>query len=387
MSSAVAIAEELASSVLLPNASGVDRSGEFPRASIDAIRKAGLLALMVPAELGGLGATTHEFSRIMRVFGGACASTAMIFLMHVTSVSPLVAHFNDRQRARFLSRVISGEWLVTEAISEPGSGSQWWSLSSTATKVESGYQLRAHKSWATTAGYADLYVVSTRAPDAVDDRQHAVFVVEGTSPGISFGEWRGLGLAGNMSSWMKFDCVVDSDSLVFGKGSDGLRLYNEANQPLYHLGLSSVYLGVAEAAVKATVDRIRARKYDSDAAGFGNDLSDYPIAQAHVGSVAIRLLQVEGAVSLLATLMMKGEAFELIAVKMTATKVVSAEAVVAICRECMLACGGSSYVRELLPVERHMRDALAGSLMGPNDDFCKMKIGRMILKEESYHVL
>ncbi|SEH40714.1 acyl-CoA dehydrogenase family protein [Tardiphaga sp. OK245] len=387
MNRAIAVAEELAHSVLRPNAPLVDRAGDFPRISIDAIRDSELLGLMIPIELGGLGASTMEFSQVMRTLGNACASTAMIFLMHVTSVSPLVAHFRQAQRDRFLSRIVAGKCLVTEAISEPGSGSQWWSLSSTAEAIGSGYRIRADKSWATTAGHADLYVVSTRAPGAESDRDHAVFVVDANLPGISFGSWSGLGLSGNMSTWMRFDTLVDNDALVFGKGSDGLRQYNEANQPIYHLGLSSIYLGIAEAARDATIERVRNRKYHADAAGFGTSLSDYPTAQTHVGGISIKLWQLESAVTALARLMSTQSDFEKIAVPMTATKVAAAETAVDVCRECMLACGGLSYVRNVLPIERHLRDALAGSLMGPTDDFCKMKIGKMLLRDESYHKL
>ncbi|MFB7667294.1 acyl-CoA dehydrogenase family protein [Kitasatospora sp. NPDC056138] len=379
---------ELIADVVKPTAASVDSNGAFPSESINALKEAGFLALTIPEDLGGIGATAAEFSDVVLELAQACASTAMVYLMHATSVGSLVLLADREQQKRYLQPVLDGRWLVTEAISEAGSGSQWWSVSSTATPVEAGYRLEADKSFATSAGHADLYIISTQAPDSGSSRDHALFAVPEDTAGLRSGEWKGLGLTGNSSTWLSFHGTVPQEALLAGSGGgDGLRRYNEVNQPLYHLGFGAAYLGIASAAFEACVERIRSRQYVSSTTTFGTGLSQYPVARRHVGQMAIRLAAVRGMVRELSSLIDNGRPLEEQAIPMTALKVAAAEAAVDVAREAMMASGGSSYAKGFLTIERHIRDALAGSLMGPNDDFCKELIGRLILGGGSYHDL
>ncbi len=371
-----------------PAAASVDRDGRFPQESIAALADAGFYGLTIPEAWGGWDANAAETSEVIKRLATACASTAMVFVMHLTALRSIVLFGSQRQQDRYLPSIAQGKMLVTEAISEAGSGSQWWSLASTSKKTADGYRLDADKSFATSAGHADLYIVSTRSPGSENDRDHALFAVSADTPGIAFGEWHGLGLAGNSSTWMTFHCDVDADALLFGGGdAAGLRTYNEANQPIYHLGVASAYLGIATAAYTAGVTRIRGRRYDGEATVHGRNLSQYPVARRHVGTMAVRLASCESLVARLAAEIDAGTKFEQLAVLMTAAKVALAEASVDIAREAMLASGGSAYARGFLPIERHLRDAMAASLMGPNDDFCKELIGRLELDGSSYHDL
>lgn len=376
--------------VILPESYIVDSQRQFPEKSIRSLAQAGFFKLTVPEQYGGWGAKPTEVAKTVNLIGRACASTAMVYVMHLTSVNTLVFYADDEQRNKYLQPVVDGKSLVTEAISEPGSGSQWWSLTSkAATTAEGNFHIQANKSFATSGGHADLYTVSTRAPDQEDHKKHALFIVKNTDPGIKAGDWNGVGLVGNMSGSISFDCVLEKDRMLYGgDGSDeGIKLYNEANQPIYHLGVSSVYTGIARAAYEATVDRINKRKYANNATVHGKDLSNYPVAQRHIGSMAIRLLQAESLVGELSRQMDQKTPFEDLAVMMTATKVAAAEAAFDIAHEAMMASGGSSYIKGLMPLERYLRDSLAASLMGPNDDFCKELIGRLELKLGSYHDL
>lgn len=379
---------EIVNDVIAPGATEVDGEGRFPQEGMAALGQAGFYGLTVPEELGGFGATASETSEVVTCLAAACASTAMVYVMHLTSLQSIVLFGSVQQRERYLAPVLAGRTLVTEAISEAGSGSQWWSVSSRSQRTSAGYQIDAEKSFATSAGHADLYVVSTGSPGGDSDRDHALFVVPADRAGITFGQWRGLGLAGNSSTWINFHCEVDEDALLFGGGdSQGLQKYNEANQPIYHLGVASAYLGIAKAAYQACVERIRGRRYAHNAAAFGRNLSEYPVARRHVGTMAVRIAAGESLVARLAAEIDAGTGFEQLAVLMTATKVALAEACSTVSAEAMMASGGSAYARGFLPIERHLRDSLAASLMGPNDDFCKELIGRLELEGSSYHDL
>jgi alkylation response protein AidB-like acyl-CoA dehydrogenase len=380
--------DEIIRDVVAPNAARVDAEGAFPRESIDALGQAGFLALTIPRSDGGIGATPAEFSDVVFRLAKSCASVAMVYVMHVTSLNSLIALPDDQLRRQYLDTIIRDRLLVTEAISEPGSGSQWWSVASTAERLDDGYRIVADKSFATSAGHADLYIVSTRTPGAASDRDHAIFAVRADQGDITFGQWNGLGLAGNSSTWIKFRSDVGEDALLYsGDDGSGLRRYNEVNQPLYHLGVGSAYLGIGTAAYDACLARIRSRKYAGNPSGFGSSLSQYPIARRHIGEMAIRLAGPRSMLAELARRIEAGDKLDDLAVLMTACKVAAAEAAADVAKEAMMASGGIAYSRGPLTIERHLRDALAASLMGPNDDFCKELVGRLEIDGSSYHDL
>lgn len=377
--------------VIAPGASTVDEEGVFPQVSLAALADLGLLGATIPAAEGGLGLSAVELSRVVMELGAACASTAMVYVMHLTALSAVMTLMAPAARERHLRRIVKENALVSEAISEPGAGSQWWSVHSTAERLPDGdFRVRADKSFCTAAGYADLYVVSTQAPGQSSDRNHALFLIDGRSEGIESGNWRGLGLRGNMSSTIRFDCVVPASGLLAADDGGGvqetLRKYNEVNQPLYHLGVGATYAGISKAALNAVCNRVGSRRYAGDPGGQGSHLKDYAIAQRHIGVIASGVLQSEALVHHFASRLDEGEGFDDFAMEMTAVKSACADNAVSVTTEAMMAAGGTAYVKGLLPIERQLRDALAAPLMGPNNDFCKELIGRLALGG-SYHEL
>src|SRR4051794_2278478 len=81
----VARVQSLAEDVLAPHAADVDRRGRFPRESVEALGRAGLLGLCVAGTSGGLGQGPRVFAAVAEELAGACASTAMVFVMHVSA--------------------------------------------------------------------------------------------------------------------------------------------------------------------------------------------------------------------------------------------------------------------------------------------------------------
>src|ERR1700735_304843 len=146
--------------VVAPGAASVDADGAFPRAQLDALGAAGILALTVPASCGGGGAGLREAAVVTRELGSVCGSTAMVVAMHYSAVAGLVAA-GDKDT---LVAIAAGTHLSTLAFSEVGSRSHFWAPMSTAVLSPDGATVRldAFKSWVTSAGQADSYVWSSR---------------------------------------------------------------------------------------------------------------------------------------------------------------------------------------------------------------------------------
>jgi isovaleryl-CoA dehydrogenase len=151
------------SQVVEPAAVQVDQQGAFPRASVDALGRAGMLGLVSAREVGGGGEGLRAATEVVERLAGACGSTAMVVCMHYAATAVIEAHGPRAVR----EQVAAGRHLSTLAFSESGSRSHFWAPVSTATANGGGVRLDAAKSWVTSAGEADSYVWSSR-PLAAD---------------------------------------------------------------------------------------------------------------------------------------------------------------------------------------------------------------------------
>src|SRR6187399_1639954 len=160
-----ATAAAIADRELAPRAAGVDRDAAFPKDSIAALGADGLLGLTVPASHGGLGQGHRTAAAVIDVLAQRCPSTAMIYLMHLCGVACYAAASD--KTARLLEGAAAGRHLSTLAFSEKGSRSHFWAPVSRATRSGNGaLRISAQKSFVTSAGHADGYVVSTLASAA-----------------------------------------------------------------------------------------------------------------------------------------------------------------------------------------------------------------------------
>jgi len=135
--------------VLRENAVQVDAEAKWPQASLQAISDAGLLATK--------DLSMRQFADMTRRFSQSCTSTAMIYLMHVCAAKLVEAGPN----ATLAQQITAEKALTTLAFSEKGSRSHFWAPVSRAHQNGRGILIDADKSFVTSAGRADYYVVST----------------------------------------------------------------------------------------------------------------------------------------------------------------------------------------------------------------------------------
>ena len=140
----------VADAALAPNADDVDQRGRFPAESIRALGEAGLLGLTVPTEFGGLGQGPRVMAAVLDELAQRCASTAMVYLMHVAGVAYYAARPDVAGDA--LREAAAGRHLSTLAWSEKGSRSHFWAPIGQAVATNGHVTLSADKSWVTSAG-------------------------------------------------------------------------------------------------------------------------------------------------------------------------------------------------------------------------------------------
>ncbi|KYF72975.1 hypothetical protein BE17_50330 [Sorangium cellulosum] len=183
----------IVAAVIAPNAERVDREGVFPRENLEALAREGWNGVLLPEELGGLGLGHVEFAIATEEIGRACASTALVYVMHIGAAQTIALYGNDDQKERWLRPARRG-LIGTYSTSEKASGGHWWFNFSEAKRDGDDYLVSADKSFTTSAGKADYYVLQTRTPGAKGPTDISFFIVDGKRPGIEAGRWDALGV-------------------------------------------------------------------------------------------------------------------------------------------------------------------------------------------------
>jgi isovaleryl-CoA dehydrogenase len=356
---------ELARERIAPLAAAVDRDRSFPDASIRALAELGALGLLVPEQFGGEGGGLAELVGACEAVGGACASSGMVFLMHSVTAATIAVGGGERA-AEYLEAMATGRKVGTLAFSERGTGAHFYAPELAAELEDGGVRIRGRKSFVTSGGRADVYLVLVRstAGDGLD-----CYAVEG-GQGVRFeGEWDGLGMAGNSSVAGEFDCLVDVAARIGGAG-EGQGLVFTAVAPFFLAGLAAVNVGIAGAALAASVEHASKPRYADGGSLAEIQSIQHALANMDISTRAARLVVQEAA-----RLGDSGDAGALVA--LMEAKVIATEAAVSVTQTALEVCGGQGYTRAL-PVERHLRDARAGAVMAPTNGVLRNWTGKAL---------
>lgn len=365
------VAKEIAEDVLAVNAAAIDRERRFPSENFEALKKAGLMGLLVPQEFGGHDASFETFTSVMQVLGEACASTAMCFLMHNCGTAVLARCSEGEQRERVLKPIANGEKIATLAFSEAANGAHFYQPSIQAVRNGDSFILNGEKSFVTNGNHADYYLVVTKAPDGQEGLN--IFIVEKDTENLSFtGEWDGIGMAGNSSIVMELqDSPVPGRNLVGIEGT-GLGVLFDIVAPVFITGLSAVNVGIARAALNSAINYTKKRTHRNLESSIGN----YQAIQMYLADMYIAVDASDAHLKKTAS-MLDNEHPEA-HLSVLATKTLACETVINVTGTAMQVCGGIGFTTRL-PVERYYRDGRAGSVMAPTTEILKTWLGKSLV--------
>lgn len=353
------------------DADATDRESQFPQRAMTALGESGLLGLTLPREVGGLGAGPVEFVDVTARLAAVCGSSAMVYLMHVAAAN-VVAAAPPSGLPEATARLASGEWLGTLAFSEKGSRSHFWASTSPAVQESDGsVRIKAAKGWVTSAGLAQLYVLSCLAPDDQSPTDTNLYAIPAGHDGWTVSApWDGLGLRGNASSPMDLDALVDEGQRIGGRG-DGFGLMMTVVLPWFSLGNAAVSLGLARGALDAAVGHVTATRLQH----LGSSLADLPTIRARLAQASIELEAVTAYVKDTAARVAAADETAQLAV--LGAKASANETALRVTDAAMRVCGGAAFSRHL-GIERAFRDARAGYVMAPTSDVLYEFYGRAL---------
>jgi alkylation response protein AidB-like acyl-CoA dehydrogenase len=345
-----------------------------------------LLRVDIPEAYGGLGldkvssAFVGEKIGVVPSFAGSLGAHTGIGTL------PLVYFGTEEQKARYLPRLASGEWVAAYALTEPGSGSDARAARTRATLSEDGrhYLLNGQKMWITNGGFADLFTIFAQ----VGGDKFTAFVVERGMGVLSGREEPKLGLDGSSTTALILENVRVPIENVLGKVGEGHRVaFNILN--LGRLKLGTRNIGGAKQALT------RAANYAVERRQFGRAIAEFGMIKQKLGEMAVRCYVGDSLVyrtlgdvdrALEAVPAEDSErvlkVIESFAVECSINKVWTSEALAYVVDEALQTYGGYGYSKEY-PAERAYRDARITRIYEGTNEINRLIIPTRLLKQEA----
>ena len=308
----------LAQTEFAPRAAALDRTGEFPWANLRRLAGEGFIGINVPKEYGGGGLGTVAHTIVTEEIARADAATAVIFEVHNTLCTDAIVRFGSaEQKTACVPKLASLEWLGAFALTEPGAGSDPASQQTRAVWVPDGagaatgiaggaggsgagggvYVLNGEKTFITSGGQADLYIVTavmgaaaappaeraTRQPLPPPARRISAFLVRQGTPGLSFGKpFHKMGLAASHTAPLILDNVRVPASDRLGAEGDGIKIALTVLDS-GRIGIAAQSLGIARAAFE------RALAFAKERVQFGHPIAQHQAIQWKLAEMALAL--------------------------------------------------------------------------------------------------
>ena len=372
---------EFAENEVKPLAKQVDAEEMFPVETVRKMAKLGMMGIYFPKEYGGAGGDALTYVMAVEELSKVCGTTGVILSAHTSlCANPIYEYGTPEQKAKYLPKLLSGEWLGAFAMTEAGAGTDAQGQQTIATDAGDHWVLNGSKIFITNAGYANLFVVIAVTGMIPDKRgrmtkEISAFIVERTFPGFSVSKPEDkMGIRGSSTCELIFeDCIVPKENLLGVKGK-GFQLAM-ATLDGGRIGIASQALGIAEGALAETITYVKDRKQ------FGRAIADFQNTQFELAEMKARIDAAKFLVynaALTKQRALNGEKVRY-SVEAAEAKLIAARTASDVTRRCLQLFGGYGYTRDY-PIERMMRDAKITEIYEGTSEVQMMVISGAILK-------
>lgn len=363
-------AREFAEAVIGPTARADDEDECFRREIFQALADHGFLGIPVPEQYGGLGLGYAELAVVLEEIARVSASYGVTIGVNGLPQVILLQYGTEPQRERYLAGLVDGSLLGAFALSEPDSGSDAASLTTTAVKDAEDYVLNGTKFWCTHGGVADLYVVLART-GGPGPKGISAFLVEGDAAGLSFGKKEAkMGLRASPTVELVLEDVrVPSANLIGSEGS-GFRVAMSALDS-GRVTIAAMAVGICQGSLDV------AATYACQRRTFGKPIIEHQGVGFMLADMACRT---EGARLLVRQAAALRDAGLPNSEQAAIAKCVATDASVAVSTDAVQVLGGYGYTREY-PVERFMRDAKVMQIVEGTNQIQRLVIARTLQRK------
>ena len=356
---------KFAANEIKPHAAEVDETEEFPHEAINKLAKFGMMGIAFPRSFGGSGADNLAYAMCVEELSKVCATTGVIVSAHSSlCTAPIYEAGTPEQKAKYLPKLTSGEWIGAFGLTEAGAGTDAGMQTTKAVLDGDNYILNGTKIFITNADAAHVYIITAMTDKSKGTRGLSAFIVEKDFPGFNVGKpEKKMGIRGSLTCELIMEnCIVPKENLL-GKEGQGFKI---AMQTLDggRIGIAAQGLGIAQGAIDITVNYVKERKQ------FGKRISQFQNTQFDLADMqmtvdAARLLTYRAAY-------FKDQKQNYSSYAAMA-KLFASEAASDVTRRCLQLHGGYGYIREYT-IERMMRDAKITEIYEGTSEVQKMVI-------------
>jgi hypothetical protein len=336
---------------------GRDAAACFPRDCWKKCADFGLLGLPIPAAYGGQGQDMLTTTVAMEALGRGCRDNGLVFSLNAQMWAcqmPILHYGTEEQKRAWLPKLVAGDAIAAHAITEPGAGSDVFSLTSRAERVEGGYVLNGQKTFSTNAPVADLALAFAYLDRSREGKANALtaFLVPRGTAGVTFSKpIEKMGLRTSpMGEVVLEDCRLPESQRLGAEGA-GMAIFNSAME-WERACIFAGHLGAMERLLEDCIAYARQRRQ------FGKPIAKF---ESVANRIADMKVAIEAGRFLLYRVGMLKDRGKSAVLEAAIAKLFVSEAHVQAARDALQIYGGYGYMKEY-PIERELRDALSGTL-------------------------
>jgi alkylation response protein AidB-like acyl-CoA dehydrogenase len=368
-----AVCREFAQQRIRPAAAAVDEADtEMPWDLWYEAAALGLTSFMLPAGLGG-GGLEDSFTQaiVQEELCWGCAGIGNLITSNGFFAKPVLVLGNEEQARRWVEPLASERPpLGALASTEAGVGSDAAAMTTTATRVDGGYVLRGQKSWVSSAGPAEYYVVFATVAPGTRSKGITAFVLEKGDSGFTIGApLKKMGQRAILNAELFLeDCFVPEDRRLGDEGQGFLGLMRTFDASRITLGAAAT--GLARAALEYAVEYAKTREQ------FGKPIAEHQAVAFRLADMATR---VDASRLLVWRAARKADAGGDVTLEAAMAKLHASESAMFCAWAAVQTLGGWGYSRDY-PVEKWMRDAKLEEIEEGTSDIQRLIVSRQLLK-------
>ena len=364
-------ARDFAQTELLPGVIERDEKQEFPAEQIKKLGELGFMGMMVLPENGGSGMDTLSYVLAIEELSKIDASASVVVSVNNSLVCWGLETFGSaEQKAKYLTRLASGEIIGSFCLSEPEAGSDATSQATTAVDMGDHYLLNGTKNWITNGGTCEIALVIAQTDREKGHRGINVLIVEKGMEGFVVGKKEDkLGIRGSDTHTLLFnDVKVPKENRI---GEDGFG-FKFAMKTLSggRIGIAAQALGIAQGALDLALS------YSKERTTFGKPIHEHQAIAFKLADMEMKIEQARMLVYKAAWLKDQGMAYDK---ESAMAKLAASEAAMWVSTEAVQVHGGYGFVKEY-HVERLMRDAKITQIYEGTSEIQRIVISRDMIK-------
>jgi alkylation response protein AidB-like acyl-CoA dehydrogenase len=362
---------EFAEAEIGPHVLQWDEEQIFPLEAIKHAGRLGFLGAIFPEELGGAGLGYIDYAIIIEELARVDPSVGLIVAAHNSlCTNHIFLAGTDDQRAKYIPKLATGEWIGSWALTEPESGSDAGSMRTKAVKQGECWVLDGSKTFITNAQYADVVVTMAITDRAASQHGVSAFLVEKQVPGFRVGKKENkLGMRASATGELVFTNCRLPESQLLGKPGEGfvdsLRILDGGR-----ISIAALSVGTAQGAYDAAL------KYSMQRKQFGRPISEFQSIQNKLADMAT---EIDAARLLTYRAGWMKDQGQRVTKESAMAKLFASEIAVRVTNEAVQIHGGYGFIKDY-PVEKFYRDVKLCTIGEGTSEIQRLVIARQLLK-------